>query len=156
MRIDFVLNDERVSIDTDPLRRLIDVLREEFNLSGVKEGCGAGECGACTVLLDGRSALSCLIPIGKIQNGEIVTIEGYRKSERYRILQKAFAESGAVQCGFCTPGFIMAAEALLRKEAMPDEKTIREGISGNLCRCTGYNMIVEGIKRASRMGRGLW
>ena len=97
MRIDFVLNGGRVSIDTDPLRRLIDVLREEFHLSGVKEGCGVGECGACTILVDGRSALSCLIPVGKVQNGEIVTIEGYRISDRYRILQKAFAESGAVQ-----------------------------------------------------------
>jgi carbon-monoxide dehydrogenase small subunit len=156
VRINFFLNDKKVKVDTDPLRRLLDVLREDFGLTGVKEGCGQGECGACTVVLDGKIMNSCLIPVGTVEGSQIMTIEGFRTTERYRVLQDAFAEAGAVQCGFCTPGFVMAADAMLRKTPMPNEDEIKEAISGNLCRCTGYNAIVEGIKIASLKGKGLW
>ena len=149
MKINFILNDVQKSIDTDPLRRLLDVLREDFRLFGVKEGCGEGECGACSVFLNGALVPSCLVLAGNIHNAEIVTIEGFRHTSRYAALSRAFHEAGAVQCGFCTPGFIMAAEALLRKNPDPNEEEIREGISGNLCRCTGYSMIIEGIQKAA-------
>jgi carbon-monoxide dehydrogenase small subunit len=156
MRIRFTLNGTAGSVDTDPLRRLIDVLREDFNLKGVKEGCGEGECGVCLVFMDGNVVNSCIVPVGSVEGSEILTIEGFRKSERYRVLEDAFAEAGSVQCGFCTPGFIMAAEAILKINARPTEQEIREAISGNLCRCTGYNMIVQGIRIASQKGEGLW
>ena len=156
MKINFVLNGRDVSIDTDPLRRLLDVLREDFGLTGVKDGCGEGECGACSVLIDGKIASSCIVPVGAVEGTEITTIEGFRETERYKVIQDAFAEAGSVQCGFCTPGFVLAAEALLSENSVPDEDEIREAISGNLCRCTGYNMIVEGIETASIKGRGLW
>jgi carbon-monoxide dehydrogenase small subunit len=154
--LQFILNNREVSLDTDPLRRLLDVLREDFNLTGVKEGCGEGECGSCAVLLDGKIVNSCLLAVGTVDKREVVTIEAFRETERYRALEDAFIEAGSVQCGFCTPGFIIAAESLLRENPNPDEQEIREAISGNLCRCTGYNMIVEGIKIASERGRGLW
>lgn len=156
MKISFVLNGREVLLDTDPLRRLLDVLRDEFNLTGVKEGCGEGECGACSVLVNDKIMYSCILPVGAVEGSRVLTIEGYRETERYKVLQEAFTEAGSVQCGFCTPGFIMAAEALLSEDASPDEKSIREAISGNLCRCTGYSMIVDGIRIASRKGRGLW
>jgi carbon-monoxide dehydrogenase small subunit len=152
----FILNNKEVSLDTDPLRRLLDVLREDFNLTGVKEGCGEGECGSCAVLLDGKIVNSCLVAVGTVDKCEVATIEAFRETERYRALEDAFIKAGSVQCGFCTPGFIIAAESLLRENPNPDEEEIREAISGNLCRCTGYNMIVEGIKIASERGRGLW
>ena len=156
MTIRFTLNSREVEIDTDPLRRLLDVLREDFDLTGVKEGCGEGECGACSVIIDGELANSCIVPVGTVQDAVILTIEGYRETERYRVLEESFAAGGSVQCGFCTPGFVMAAEALLSKNPTPDERAIREAISGNLCRCTGYHMIVEGIAAASRTGAKLW
>jgi len=156
VKIRFVLNGEPSVIDTDPTRRLLDILRDDFKLTGVKEGCGEGECGACSVLIDGRLANSCIVPAGTVEGSEIITIEGYRDTARYRVLRDAFEEAGAVQCGFCTPGFIMAAEALLRENAHPDEVDIRKGLSGNLCRCTGYSMIVDAVKIASAGGKGLW
>jgi carbon-monoxide dehydrogenase small subunit len=157
VKIRFVLNGKEVQVDADPLRRLLDILRENFGLTGVKEGCGEGECGACSVLIDGEIALSCITPVGSVEGADIVTIEGLRETQRYEVLADAFAEAGAVQCGFCTPGFVMAAEALLRKIPTPTEEEIREAISGNICRCTGYDGIVEGIRIASRReyGRGL-
>jgi len=151
MQIEFILNGQKVSLDTDPLRRLLDVLRTDFGLTGVKEGCGEGECGACSVLLGDKLAPSCLVPVGTIAGEEITTIDGFRTTERYRIINKSFSDAGSVQCGFCTPGFIMAAEALFRITLEPSEEQIREAISGNLCRCTGYNMIVDGIRDAARM-----
>jgi len=154
--IEFTLNGKKVAIHTNPLRRLLDVLRDDFHLTGVKEGCGEGECGACSVLVDGMLSNSCIVPVGTLQGTDVLTIEGFRGTERYRVLEEAFAEAGSVQCGFCTPGFIMAAEALLRTNPEPGEDEIREAISGNLCRCTGYHMIVEGITRASRRGAALW
>ena len=156
MRLRLVLNGRERHTDTDPLRRLLDVLREDFGLTGVKEGCGEGECGACMVFLDGRIVNSCLVPAGSADGSEVVTIEGFRVTDRYRVLEECFVEAGAVQCGFCTPGIVLAAEALLRENAAPGEDDIRGAISGNLCRCTGYDSIVEGIKLAARRGKGLW
>jgi carbon-monoxide dehydrogenase small subunit len=154
--ISFVLNGNKVSVLGNPTVRLLDVLRDYFGLTGVKEGCGEGECGACSVLVDGRLVNSCLYLIGKLEGKEILTIEGFRGSERYEVLRDSFEEAGAVQCGFCSPGMIMAAESLLSRNPKPDEDQIREAISGNLCRCTGYNMIVEAIMTASKRGEGLW
>jgi aerobic carbon-monoxide dehydrogenase small subunit len=151
-----VLNGRERRTETEPLRRLLDVLREDFGLTGVKEGCGEGECGACMVILDGRIVNSCLVPAGSVNGSEVVTIEGFRETERYRMLEECFVQAGAVQCGFCTPGVVLAAEALLRENAAPDDDDIREAISGNLCRCTGYDAIVEGIRLAARRGSGLW
>ena len=150
------MNHKEVEIDTNPLRRLIDVLRDDFGLTGVKEGCGEGECGACSILIDSRLVTSCLIAVGTVHQKEIVTIEGFRKTERFSILSQAFAESGVVQCGFCMPGIIMAAEALLNTNSAPSEQEIRKAMSGNLCRCTGYNIIVEGVLLASEKGKGVW
>lgn len=143
-------------IKTDPLKRLLDVLREDFMLKGTKEGCGEGECGACAIMVDGKLLNSCLVPVGTIAGKNIITIEGFRDTSRFKVLKESFEEAGSVQCGFCTPGMIMAGEALLRKNPQPNEAEIRDALSGNLCRCTGYNMIVEGIKKAIRKGKGLW
>ena len=154
--IEFVLNGKPVAIESEPSSRLLDILRGDFGLTGVKEGCGEGECGACSVLIDGRLANSCLVAAGSLQGAEVVTIEGFRDTERFRLLEGAFAKAGAVQCGFCTPGMLLAAEALLSRNANPSEDQVREAISGNLCRCTGYNMIVDAILTASKEGNGLW
>lgn len=154
--IEFMLNGKPVQLDCDPSERLLDIIRDRLGLTGTKEGCGEGECGACSVLIDGRLANSCLVAAGSIQGAKIVTIEGFRDTERYALLERSFACAGAVQCGFCTPGMVMAAEALLSRNPHPTEEEIREAISGNLCRCTGYNMIVDAILTASREGDGLW
>jgi carbon-monoxide dehydrogenase small subunit len=156
VRLRLVLNGKELHTETNPLRRLLDVLREDFGLTGVKEGCGEGECGACMVFLDGRIVNSCLVPAGCADGSEVLTIEGFRGTDRYRMLEECFVEAGAVQCGFCTPGVVLAAEALLRENAAPGEEDIRSAVSGNLCRCTGYDSIVEGIKRAAEKGKGLW
>lgn len=152
----FKLNDKELCLKINPLKRLLDVLREDCGLSGIKEGCGEGECGACSVLIDGVFINACLYPIGRAEGKEITTIEGLVGTENYKILKESFEQAGAVQCGFCSPGMIMAAESLLRKNSHPSEQQIREAISGNLCRCTGYNMIVEAVQLASKRGEGLW
>lgn len=154
--IKFELNGQPQVISTDPLRRLLDVLRDDFQLTGPKEGCGEGECGACGILLDNRLVNSCLIPVGTVAGKKIITIEGFRSTRRFDVIQQSFAQAGSVQCGFCTPAMIMAAEALLAVNPHPSEAEIRDGLSGNLCRCTGYGMIVEAILAASREGEGLW
>lgn len=158
MKVDihFVLNDNAVSIKSNPTRRLLDVLREDFKLMGTKDGCGEGECGACSILLDGKLVNSCLIPIGMLDGNKILTIEGYRETKKFKVLRDSFEKAGSVQCGFCTPGVIMASEALLSKRGKPSDEEIRGAISGNLCRCTGYNMIIEGVKLAAKEGDGLW
>jgi len=156
MKIRFTLNGREVKMDTNSTRRLIDVLREDFGLTGVKEGCGEGECGTCSVLVDGKLVPSCIVAVGVVEESTVLTIEGYRTTRRFEVVAEAFAEAGAVQCGFCTPGMILAAEALLRADPDPGEARIREAISGNLCRCTGYNMIVDAVRRASREGEGQW
>lgn len=154
--INYILNGEMIAIECDPTDRLLDILRNRFHLMGPKEGCGEGECGACSVIVNGKLMNACLVAMGSLKNGQVLTIEGYSITQRFKVLEKTFAVAGAVQCGFCTPGMIMAAEALLMKNAKPSVEDIREGISGNLCRCTGYNMIIDAIKMASEEGEGLW
>ena len=129
-----------------PTMRLLDYLRKELKLTGTKEGCGEGECGACSVLIDGKLVNSCMVLLGQVDGKSVTTIEGIDEPELFR----AFEETGAVQCGFCTPGMIMAATALLRKKYNPTFYEIKEAISGNLCRCTGYKKIVEAIERVKR------
>lgn len=150
MKISFLLNGTTVSVDTDPIRRLIDVLRDDFGLLGIKEGCGEGECGACSILLDGGLALSCIIAIGAIHGREVTTIEGFEKTDEFHHLATSFVEAGAIQCGYCTPGMILAAHSLLTSVPDPDESEIREALSGNLCRCTGYNLIVQAVVSAAQ------
>ena len=154
MRIDLIVNDAPVYWEGDPAARLLDVLRDDLGLTGVKCGCREGECGACSVLLDGRLANSCLVAMGQARGRRVVSIEGYRGSKRFAALDRAFAAHGAVQCGYCTPGMVLASEALLSGNPRPTEAQVRAGIAGNLCRCTGYNAIVAAILDASR--EGIW
>ncbi len=156
MKIEFTLNGRGKSLDADPLRRLLDYLREEEGLTAVKEGCGEGECGACSVLMNGKLVNSCMILLSQVQNREILTPEGLKDTRQGEALTEGFAEAGAVQCGFCTPGMMMAAHALLLRNPRPSEEEIRRALSGNLCRCTGYNMIVDGVRRAVEKGDDLW
>jgi carbon-monoxide dehydrogenase small subunit len=152
---EFRLNGKSVKSSLPPLTRLLDVLREELLDISVKEGCGEGECGACTVLLDGRPVNSCLVPLAMAEGRDVVTAAGLKDTERGRRLIEAFARYGAVQCGFCTPGLVVAAEAILASTANPDEAEIRRGLAGNLCRCTGYDLVVKAVREASRAWAGL-
>ncbi len=152
----FQLNGERAEYCGSATARLLDVLRDDFALTGVKCGCKEGECGACSVLLDGKLVNSCMVAMGRIADASIVTIEGYSKTARFAALSAAYAAVSAVQCGYCIPGMILASEAILAKNPHPSEADIREGISGNLCRCTGYNAIVTAIQSAAKEGNGLW
>ena len=151
----FTLNGEQKVYTGDPLRRLIDVLREDYGLTGSKEGCGEGECGACSVIKDGKLVTSCIIPAASCHGADILTIEGIRDTEKGKCIIDAFAEGGAVQCGFCIPGMVMAAYVLLSNNSDPTEEEIRIGISGNICRCTGYDLIVESIHLAAKKGAAL-
>jgi len=144
------VNGTPYEVAIEPRQSLLQLLREELHLTGTKEGCSEGECGACTVLLDGKTVDSCLIFALEAQGREVTTIEGLAQGDHLHSIQKAFAEYGAVQCGFCTPGMILAAKALLDSHPHPTELEIRQGISGNLCRCTGYVKIVEAIQAAAR------
>lgn len=139
------VNGTEITREVEEDRMLLDFLREDLHLTGTKEGCGEGDCGACTVLLDGKSVNSCLYPALLAEGKEVTTIEGIEKDGELSEIQKAFIDHGAIQCGFCSPGMICSAEALLRKNPHPSEAEIRRGISGNLCRCTGYQQIVEAI-----------
>jgi aerobic-type carbon monoxide dehydrogenase small subunit (CoxS/CutS family) len=150
MAINFILNGKQITIDADPDRRVVDVLREDCGLTGTKEGCGAGECGACTILVDGESRLSCLMLAAQLAGRKIITIEGISNNDRLHPLQDAFIRQGAVQCGFCTPGMILSATALLNRDAHPTREDIRKGLRGNLCRCTGYQKIVDAVEAAAR------
>lgn len=154
--IKFTLNGKSVETDASATIRLLDFIRDEFGLIGTKEGCGEGECGACSIFVNGLLQNSCLIPIGSIDGAEIVTIEGIMETEQFKILDESYSLAGGVQCGYCIPGMVMASAALLSKNPHPSEAEIREGISGNLCRCTGYNMIVDAINLAAKKGDGLW
>ncbi|MBT2696126.1 (2Fe-2S)-binding protein [Bacillus sp. ISL-40] len=152
----FTLNGRTVETDAPATARLLDLLRDDFELIGTKEGCGEGECGACSVFVNNLLQNSCLIPIGSIDGADIQTIEGILETEQFKILDESYSLAGGVQCGYCIPGMIMASAALLSKNPQPSEAEIREGISGNLCRCTGYNMIVDAINQAAKKGDGLW
>lgn len=154
--IKFILNNKEVTYRGNASDRLLDVLRDEFHLTGAKCGCKEGECGACAVIMDGLLVNSCMVAMGRAEGASIMTIEGYRETERFSVIEKAFAEISAVQCGFCIPGMVLAAEALISKNPNPTEDEIREGVSGNLCRCTGYNALVKAISKAAKEGKGLW
>ena len=150
MIVKFVLNGELVSPDVDPSRRLIDILREDFFLTGAKEGCGEGECGSCTVLMDGLPVHSCLVLAGQLEGHEVLTVEGLAQNGELDLLQNAFVENNAVHCGFCTPGMIMSAKGLLMKNPDPSEAEIREALSGNICRCSDYRQIIMAVKGAAK------
>ena len=154
--IRFTLNGEQKLYQGDPLRRLLDVLREDYGLTGSKEGCGEGECGACSIIKNGELVTSCIIPVCAVNGCELLTIEGIRDTEKGKCIIDAYAEGGAVQCGFCIPGMVMATYVLLSKNPDPTEEEIRVGISGNICRCTGYDLIVECIRLAAKKGAALW
>ena len=145
----FNINGKAYEAEVDPSIRLLDLIREVFNLTGTKEGCAEGECGACTVIVDGEPVSSCLMLAGQAEGHAITTIEGVSVNGELSRLQRAFVEAGAIQCGFCTPGMIMAAKALLDKVPHPTDEEIRVAISGNLCRCTGYKKIFEAMRMAS-------
>jgi carbon-monoxide dehydrogenase small subunit len=148
--INFMLNGESVELEIEPHLTLLQVLRDELDLMGTKEGCGMGECGACTVLLDGKAVNSCIFPAMEVEGKRVMTIEGLTSAQgKLHPVQKAFIEYGAIQCGFCTPGMVLSAKALLDENPKPTEEEIRHGIAGNLCRCTGYLQIILAIKAAS-------
>jgi len=150
IRVSFEVNGRQVTVDSLPNRTLLEVLREDLGLTGAKDACsGEGECGACTVIMDGRSVNSCLVFIGQVEGRAVETIEGIAKDGELHPLQRAFVEAGAVQCGYCTPGAIMAAKALLQENSHPSDEQIREGLSGNLCRCTGYVKMIEAVRCAA-------
>jgi aerobic carbon-monoxide dehydrogenase small subunit len=154
MKIKLHVNGNKHSVDVPPMKRLLDTLREELALTGTKEGCGEGECGACTVLVDGAAVNSCLVPSCQADGCEVQTVEGIARAggkpaARLHRLQRAFLEHGAAQCGICTPGMLMAARAYIDAGGGPDEDAIREAIAGNLCRCTGYTKIIEAIAIAA-------
>lgn len=152
--INIMINGVQKKIDIDENERLLDVIREGFHLTGTKEGCGEGECGVCSVLLDGKLVNSCMVMAFQAEDSEVVTIEGVEEEGKLDPIQQAFVDTGAVQCGFCTPGMVLSAKALLLKNPLPTRDEIRRGISGNLCRCTGYEKIVEAVELASkRMGK---
>jgi carbon-monoxide dehydrogenase small subunit len=150
LQIAFILNGQPVTVECSGSETLLSVLRDHLGLLGVKEGCGVGECGACTVLLDDRAVNACLVAAGKVQDRQVTTIEGLAVEGRLHPLQQGFLEMGAVQCGFCTPGMILAAYSLLKENPRPSRREIVEGLSGNLCRCTGYHDILRAVQWAAK------
>ena len=158
MNITITVNGNSHNLNVDPLRRLLDILRVDLRLTGTKEGCGEGECGACSIIFNGKLADSCLIPAAQCDGAVIITIEGFKDTRRGHVITEAFSKAHSVQCGFCTPGMVLAAETVLRNNPQPTEEEIRFGISGNICRCTGYDMIIDGILLAAETGKkeGLW
>ena len=154
MTIRLTVNGKPCDVEAPPLARLLDALRGPLALTGTKEGCGEGECGACAVLIDGRLVDSCLVPVGQVRGREVTTIEGLASGATLGTIQRAFLEHGGAQCGICTPGMILAARELLDRVAAPDEAAIREALAGNICRCTGYTRIFESVVRAIELERG--
>ena len=146
--VSLTVNGKPHRVEVFPMARLLDVLREELQLTGTKEGCGEGECGACTVIVDGRIVNSCLVPVGQVDGSEIRTIEGVAGDHELHAVQQAFIEHGGAQCGICTPGMVLAAVDLLEHNPQPTETEIRTALAGNLCRCTGYMKIFESVIRA--------
>ncbi len=146
--LNFTVNGERKTVHAWPMARLLDVLREELQLTGTKEGCGEGECGACSVMIDGELVNSCLVPVAQAANAKITTIEGVADGDRLHAVQQAFIECGGAQCGICTPGMVLAAVSLLKQNPHPTEEDIRNGLAGNLCRCTGYMKIFDSVLKA--------
>ena len=155
MKVRLKLNGGTREVEAPPLARLLDVLRGPLGLTGTKEGCGEGECGACTVLLDGEPVNSCLVAVGQCDGRTVVTVEGLGAPESLSPLQEAFAGEGGAQCGICTPGMLLSAQALLARTAQPTEGEIREAVAGNVCRCTGYARIVESVKAAAARSAAL-
>ena len=152
MKIDFILNGQPVQVDVPDATRVVDLLREHFALTGPKEGCGSGECGACAVWIDGVTKLSCLMVAAQLQGREVTTTEGLGEDDSHQI-QQSFARRGAVQCGYCTPGMVMSGAELLRQEKNPDRVMIRKKMSGHLCRCTGYHKVVDAVEDAALLMR---
>jgi carbon-monoxide dehydrogenase small subunit len=150
VKIPCVVNNEPRTLDAYPMERLLDVLREQLRLTGTKEGCGEGECGACSVMIDGRIVNSCLVPVAQVEGASIKTIEGVATGDQLHRVQQAFIECGGAQCGICTPGMVLAAVNLLDRTPNPTKAEIRNGLAGNLCRCTGYMKIFESVVRACR------
>ncbi len=146
--VNFTVNGDAHKLEVFPMARLLDVLREQLQLTGTKEGCGEGECGACTVIVDGQIVNSCLVPMAQVNGTEITTIEGVATGDDLHGVQQAFIEHGGAQCGICTPGMVLAAVDLLKRNPEPSEADIRNGLAGNLCRCTGYMKIFESVVRA--------
>ena len=154
MKVNFILNGNSMSVETSPDRRVVDLLREDLGLSGTKECCGSGECGACTILVDGESRLSCLMLAAQLEGRTLLTIEGLAANGELHVVQQAFVDHGAVQCGFCTPGMVLATLDLLRRIPEPTREEVRRELSGNLCRCTGYQKIVDAVMAAARILNG--
>jgi aerobic carbon-monoxide dehydrogenase small subunit len=152
--VSFTVNGQAATVHVHPMERLLDVLRHQIGLRGVKEGCGEGECGSCSILMNGVLVNSCLVPILQAKGAEIVTIEGLASEDRLHVLQQAFLDCGGAQCGICTPGMILAAFHLLRHNPHPSREEIGEALSGNLCRCTGYTQIFEAVAEAARRSAG--
>jgi aerobic-type carbon monoxide dehydrogenase small subunit (CoxS/CutS family) len=147
--ITLTVNGKKRTLTTDPQRPLVQVLREDFQLTGVKFGCGDGQCGACTVLVDGRRVLSCQTPVGKVDKAAVTTIEGLAEGDKLHPVQEAFVAEGAMQCGYCTPGMILSAVALLSRKPKPTDQEVTDGMNGNLCRCNGYVKIHRAVRRAA-------
>ena len=147
--VQFTLNGEPAAFEGDPMTRVLDVLREHIGLTGTKEGCGEGECGSCTVLLDGEPVCSCLVPALQLAGREVFTVEGMADGDDLDPLQEAFVKEGGVQCGACTPGMLVAARALLERDPQADRESVREHLAGNLCRCTGYESIYRSVEVAA-------
>ncbi len=148
--VSFKVNGNAHRVEVFPMARLLDVLREQLQLTGTKEGCGEGECGACSVVVDGRIVNSCLVPVGQVEGSQIRTIEGVANDSELHAVQQAFIEHGGAQCGICTPGMVLAAVDLLERNPQPSEADIRTALAGNLCRCTGYMKIFESVLQAVR------
>lgn len=148
MILRFQVNAQPAEVDVLPMKRLLDTLREDLRLTGTKEGCGEGECGACTVLIDGRAVNSCLVPTLQVEGAQVTTVEGLASGDAMHAVQQAFLKHGGAQCGICTPGFLVAAAELLERDARPSRLAVREALAGNLCRCTGYQKIVDAVANA--------